>query len=88
VTPRFAIVEWLLCPKCGKTCDAPFRPQGSAATEPELWLGVSLPAQQDVPDGPWEIDVAALCPECGYRIVGVAGFRDRLLVSFHAAQQT
>jgi hypothetical protein len=69
------------------TCDAPFRAQGSDATEREVWLGVSLPEQQDVSDGPWEIAVEALCPRCGYRIVGVAGFRERLLVSFHAAQQ-
>jgi hypothetical protein len=47
--PPFAIGEWLACPVCGAICDAPFRPPGSDATEPELVLGWSLPEADAVP---------------------------------------
>jgi hypothetical protein len=87
MSPQFAIGEWLLCPECGMTCDAPFRPAGSEALQPELVLGWSLPQEEQVPLDRWEIEVAAPCPRCGFRITGLAAFEGRLLVDFHATSK-
>ena len=87
MSPQFAIGEFLLCPECGMTCDAPFRPAGSDALQPELGLGWSLPEQEQVSSGHWEIEVAAFCPRCGFRIVALAAFEGRLLVDFHATSK-
>ena len=85
MTPQFAIGEWLVCPRCEVICDTPFRPVGSAAVEPELVLGWSLPAQAPVPTDRWQIEVEARCPRCEHRIVGIATFDERLLAEFSAA---
>jgi len=87
MSPQFAIGEFLLCPQCGMTCDAPFRPTGSDALQPELVLGWSLPKQEEVPSERWEIEVAAPCPRCAFRITAVAAFEGRLLVDFHATSK-
>ena len=87
MSPQFAIGEFLLCSECGMTCDAPFRPGGSHALEPELVLGSSLPEHEETPAGRWEIDVSARCPRCGHRIVGLAVFNGRVLVEFCEASK-
>src|SRR5215813_7211913 len=78
-TPNFAIGEWLVCAKCGLICDAPFRPEGSDATEPELVLGQSLPQFEPVPSGEWSTAVSACCPRCGVRLNAIAVFEGHTL---------
>src|SRR5262245_56327313 len=80
---KFAIGEWLVCPECGMVCDAPFQPEGSDATEPELVLGQSLPESQEVPGGEWHVMVAARCPRCRVCLSALAQFDSRTLREFH-----
>jgi len=80
--PAFAIGEWLVCPKCGCTCDAPFHPPGSEVEEPELVLGSTLPDFAVVPPGEWQTKVVAACPRCGLELRAEAVFRGRTLHAF------
>jgi hypothetical protein len=80
--PDFAIGEWLVCPSCGCTCDAPFHPPGSQAEEPELVLGTTLPQSVAVPGGEWRTEVAASCPRCGRQLRAEAVFRGHTLHEF------
>jgi hypothetical protein len=82
--PAFSVGEWLVCPTCGTICDAPFRPTGSDAIEPELVLGAALPESEAIPPDGWRIEVTACCPACGGRIVAQAIFKGRTLSSFAA----
>lgn len=82
--PPFAIGEWLVCPRCGIICDAPFRPAGSAAIEPELVLGASLPESVAVQAGDWRVEVAANCTACRNHLVASAVFEGRTLREFLA----
>jgi hypothetical protein len=82
VLPPFAIGEWLLCPRCGIICDAPFRPAGSDASEPELILGSSFPEIDAVPSGDWRVEVGALCPVCGTHIAALAVFEGPIVREF------
>ena len=79
---NFSIGEWLVCSKCGVTCDALFRPESSDATEPELFLGQSLPEFNAFPEGEWTIGVSACCPGCSNRINAMATFQSRTLRDF------
>ena len=81
-TPAFSIDEWLTCPKCGCTCDAPFHPPGCEVEEPELVLGSALPQAVSVPDGEWQVEVTATCPRCGAELRAQAVFRGRGLYRF------
>ena len=82
--PCFAVGEWLVCPACGCICDAPFRPPGSTAEEPELVLGQRLPASVVVPSGVWSVRVAAECPRCGRLLQADASFLGSTLRAFSA----
>jgi hypothetical protein len=80
--PAFTIDEWLVCRKCGVTCDAPFLPVGCDAVEPELVLGTSLPESVVVPLGEWQTEVVAVCPACGHHLRARAVFHSRTLYAF------
>lgn len=82
--PSFAVGEWLVCPACGCICDAPFRPSGSHAEEPELVMGQRLPAAVVVPPGEWTVRVAADCPECQRSLQADAIFMGSTLRDFRA----
>jgi hypothetical protein len=82
--PHFAIGEWLVCPHCEIICDAPFRPAGSEAFEPELVLGASLPEASVVPSGNWRVEVAADGPACRNHLVASAVFEGHTLREFLA----
>lgn len=78
----FSIIEWLTCSKCDFLCDAPFQPEGSSGSGPEIWLGHSLPDSEWVPDGEWSVAVSADCPQCKKEISAVAKFESRVLREF------
>ena len=87
-TPAFSIGEWLVCPKCGCTCDAPFHPRDCDVDEPELVLGSTLPQSASVPDGEWQTEVATLCPRCQTELRAEAAFRGRTLYGFRPITTT
>ena len=78
---QFAVGEWAECPRCGFVCDAPFRPDGSEAEEPEVVLGQSLPGHVGS-DGAWSVLVSAICPRCGAKLEAEASFESNTLVAF------
>jgi hypothetical protein len=83
---KFVIGEWLECPSCGMVCDAPFRPDGSDANEPEVFLGQSLPDAEPLPEGEWQVKVSTRCPRCGMRLDAIAVFECGTLRKFGFAQ--
>jgi hypothetical protein len=86
--PAFSVDEWLVCPKCGITCDAPFSPPGVDQEGPSLVLGSTLPEFVPVPLAEWKIEVTACCPKCGHQLRALAGFRGHTLSEFTSLEES
>jgi hypothetical protein len=84
--PSFSVGEWLVCPKCGVTCDAPFHPVGVKEKEPELVLGNFLPNPSRML-GEQKIELTASCPRCAHELRAIATFYDGCLREFASLEE-